>query len=133
MKDLQAPGSYITLRELIDEVGRDAVRFFLRRARPTPSSCSTSTSPSRSPKRPGLLRPVRPRAHLLGDGAMEGPVRRRAGDWKDVDLARSSARASWDYSSAWGIRGSARERDGELAPHQWFSSCASWQGISQLL
>jgi len=72
--------------------------------RPTPSSCSTSTSPSRSPKRTGLLRPVRPRAHLLGDGAMEGPVRRRGRRLEGRHLAPLSARASWDYSSAWGIR-----------------------------
>ncbi len=36
-------GSYVTLRDLIDWTSRDAVRFFLHRARPTPNSSSTST------------------------------------------------------------------------------------------
>ena len=45
-------GSYVTLRDLIDEVGRDAVRFFLVVAQGRlASSRSTSTSRARSPRR----------------------------------------------------------------------------------
>ena len=44
-------GSYVTLRDLLDWVGRDAVRFFLLSRRPTPTSCSTSTSRARRPRR----------------------------------------------------------------------------------
>src|SRR5439155_1873708 len=51
MKISKRAGSYVSLRELIDEVGRDAVRFFLLCARPTPNLCSTSISPSRNRRR----------------------------------------------------------------------------------
>ena len=36
-------GSYVTLRDLIEWTSKDAVRFFLLCASPTPNSCSTST------------------------------------------------------------------------------------------
>ncbi len=41
-------GSYVTVRDLIDEVGRDAVRYFFLMRKGTRSSSSTSTSRARS-------------------------------------------------------------------------------------
>jgi arginyl-tRNA synthetase len=40
-------GSYVTVRDLIDWVGRDAVRYFYLMRRATRTSCSTSTSRAR--------------------------------------------------------------------------------------
>ena len=44
-------GSYVTLRDLIDEAGATPCASSSCRARPIPNSCSTSTSRARSPRR----------------------------------------------------------------------------------
>ena len=57
-------GKYVTLDELIEEVGKEAARFFfIMRSRILPSIL-TSTSPSRIQRQSSLLCAVRPRAHL---------------------------------------------------------------------
>ena len=73
-------GSYVTLRELIDEVGRDAVRFFLVIAqgrhrihvRHRPRALADRGES-------GLLRAVRARARCVGAAAGGHRGRRRAG------------------------------------------------------
>ncbi len=69
-------GSYLTLRELIDDAGRDAVRFFLV-ARKAESEFTFDIDLARSQTldNPGLLRAVRERARRIGDA----PGRHRAG------------------------------------------------------
>ena len=70
-------GSYVTVRDLIDEVGRDAVRYFLVIAQGR-----LAVHVRRRPRalavrgEPGLLRPVRARARRVG--AAPGRHRRRA-------------------------------------------------------
>ena len=71
-------GSYVTVRDLIDEVGRDAVRFFLvSRKADTEFVFDIDLARSQSRGEPGLLRAVRARAHLLGAAAGRDPVRDR--------------------------------------------------------
>ena len=59
-------GDFVTLDELIAEIGVDATRFFMLSARTTRRSTSTSTwRQRRSRREPGLLRAVRARADRL--------------------------------------------------------------------
>ena len=63
-------GSYVTLRELIDEVGRDAVRFFLvSRKADTEFTFDIDLARSQSRGEPRLLRAVRARARRIGAAA----------------------------------------------------------------
>ena len=60
-------GSYVTLRDLIDEVGRDAVRFFLvSRKADTEFVFDIDLARSQTRGEPGLLRAVRARARRVG-------------------------------------------------------------------
>ena len=64
-------GSYVTLRDLIDWTGRDAVRFFmLSRKADTEFVFDVDLALQAERREPGVLRAVRPCAHLLGAGAM---------------------------------------------------------------
>ena len=81
-------GSYVTVRDLIDEVGRDAVRFFLMsrkadsrvRVRHRPRALAVG-------REPGLLRPVRARARRVGAAAGGHCARRRARRCASADLS----------------------------------------------
>jgi hypothetical protein len=108
-------GEYVTLRQLRAEVGNDACRFFymLRKCdqapgfRPRPGQVAEQ-------RQPGVLRPVRPRPHLLGAGAvgrrrgaLAGPTWRRCSTSANSPCARG-----WPNSPNWS---SIAARD--YAPH----------------
>ena len=62
-------GSYVTLRDLIDWTGRDAVRFFLISARAdTEFVFDVDLALQAERRKPGVLRAVRACAHLLDAG-----------------------------------------------------------------
>ena len=67
VKITKRAGSYVTLRDLIDEVGRDAVRFFLvSRKADSEFTFDIDLARSQIGGEPGLLRAVRARARCLG-------------------------------------------------------------------
>ena len=58
-------GSYLTLRDLIEEAGRDATRWFLIARKPDSQlTFDIDLARSQSQRQPGVLRAVRARAHL---------------------------------------------------------------------
>ena len=80
-------GEYVTLRDLIEWVGRDAVRFFLVSRAPTPSSCSTSTWRWRRAKR---TRSTTCSTRMRASAACSASCRRRA----TRTIARSASATS---------------------------------------
>ena len=78
-------GSYVTLRDLIEWTSKDAVRFFLLSRKPdTEYTFDVDLARGQEQRQPGVLRAVRPCAHLLGAG---GLGRRRGHAATDVDLS----------------------------------------------
>ena len=79
-------GSYVTLRDLIDWTSRDAVRFFLlSRKADTEFVFDVDLALKAEQREPGVLRAVRPCAHLLGAGAV-GAATRAACAGADLSL-----------------------------------------------
>ena len=86
-------GNYVTLRELREEVGNDACRFFyLLRKQDQALDFDLDLAKSRVERQSGLLRAVRPCPHLLGAGPM-GRTRRRS--WPAPTCRRWPASANW--------------------------------------
>ncbi len=63
-------GTYVTLRDLLEWVGRDATRYFLvARKADAEFTFDVDLALSQSEDNPGLLRPVRARTHQFGSAA----------------------------------------------------------------
>ena len=73
-------GDFVTLREVVDEVGRDAVRFMmLFRKNDAVLDFDLAKVIEQSPRQPGLLRSVRPRPRPVGVPQRPRGVPRPAG------------------------------------------------------
>ncbi len=60
-------GEFVTLREVVEEVGKDAVRFdMLYRKNDAVLDFDLAKVIEAEPREPGVLRPVRPRARAIG-------------------------------------------------------------------
>ena len=122
MKISKRAGNYVTVRDLIDEVGRDAVRFFLvSRKADTEFVFDIDLAKIAVGGEPGLLRAVRARARLPHARGVRGRVFRkipRRSRRCRLDAARR-ARASWRCLARLGdfpdVLDAAAD---ELAPHQ---------------
>ena len=69
-------GEFVTLREVVEEVGADATRFFfLMRKADSQLEFDLELAKKQSTRQPGLLRAVRARAHLqpVQQGGGRGP------------------------------------------------------------
>ena len=90
-------GEFVTLREVVDEVGRDAVRFdMLYRKNDAVLDFDLAKVIEQSAREPGVLRPVRPCARRIG---VPQRARRNAG----------SAGCAEGTGAAW-LKGAALER-----------------------
>ena len=122
MKISKRAGSYITLRELIDEVGRDAVRFFLlSRKADTEFVFDVDLAKSQSEENPVYYVQY---AHARICSVMEQwkaqfGERDAPGDWKDVGLAPlTSARELGLLQRLGEYEEMLENATAELAPHQ---------------
>ena len=114
-------GSYVTLRDLIDEAGRDAVRFFLDLAQGRPSSSSTSTSRARR-------RDENPVYYVQYAHARVCSVLRQAGMTRDDAAARCATPTCRRSTSA--VRGGAAAAARRLSRRARAPRRASWRRTS---
>ena len=96
--DVEARGGIVTLDALVDDIGVDAARWYLRRAATTPRSTSTSSWRAPSPGQPRLLRAVRARPDRVDPAQGGGGARGRRARRRTCSRARSAStrrRARW--------------------------------------
>jgi arginyl-tRNA synthetase len=132
MKISKRAGSYITLRELIDEVGRDAVRFFLlSRKADTEFVFDVDLAKSQSEENPVYYVQY---AHARICSVLE-QCRTQFGDpgkLEDADLAPLTSARELALLQRLGEYPELLENATGARPAWLVFFCASWRGISQL-
>ena len=118
-------GTFVTLREVVDEVGTDVVRFImLTRKNDAPLDFDFAKVHRAVEGQPGLLRAIRPCARALGDAPRGGgaagdrarPGRARQGAARSLDrLGRACADPADGRVAA---RRRERRRGARAAPHR---------------
>ena len=126
-------GEFVTLREVVDEVGRDAVRFMmLYRKNDAVLDFDLAKVIEQSTRQPGVLRPVRPCPRPFGvpqcrrGAARSAGGRRRAHSLFVAGAARAARRPGGTCADAQARALPAARR----SPPRWPTSRTGWRSIS---